>query len=254
MSGQPSSCSSPPSLTSLLLTESRTQPFALAFDGCIDVAGLIAVTASYLWPAEIWYRHEFEDWEQPASNQCTANQCLLHYAATGGVEEIPSIVWYGATCQDKALRIAAKSKQPLAARALLHAGAMAGGFEAGLLWALDRGGCGKLLLELSRIDGSDKLKNVMLYFRWMWANDEDFRWSYLTKDIRETLDTDEYLAGKEGVATRRLAEGSVVWRRCLTSEQKRALRQEFKAWVTDHLLEEAWSAERLKNYEAKGVE
>lgn len=90
----------------------------------------------------------------------------------------------------------------------------------------DKKSAGKKAAE----DPRDKVKNSMLYFRWAWANDEEFHSTYCTDDIQDALDGDDNLAKKKDAKERRLAEGTLVWKTHLTDEQKKDVRTLFNDW------------------------
>ncbi len=83
-------------------------------------------------------------------------------------------------------------------------------------------------------DAKSKVKNSMLYCRWAWANDEEFRNTYETPEIRASLDEDTTIAKKtSGSPDRLLAEGTAVWKQYLNEEQKAEIKSRFASWKSD---------------------
>ena len=80
-------------------------------------------------------------------------------------------------------------------------------------------------------DQADKIKNSMHYTRRMWANEEEFRTTYLTEAVQTEIDGDDKTTKHPAdTEARRLAEGSLFWRKCATDKQKSAIRDEFTRW------------------------
>ena len=83
-------------------------------------------------------------------------------------------------------------------------------------------------------DQDDKIKNSMLYTRRMWANEEEFRTKYLTEAVQTEIDGDDKTTKHPAdTEARRLAEGSLFWRKCATTQQKSAIRDEFTRWLEE---------------------
>lgn len=80
-------------------------------------------------------------------------------------------------------------------------------------------------------DDLDKVKNSMLFCRRMWELDADFRAEYTTADVEAAIQADEKCTKHaEGSKERLLAEGSLVWRTCLTDAQKKEIKDKFVRW------------------------
>lgn len=86
-------------------------------------------------------------------------------------------------------------------------------------------------------DARDKVKNAMLYARWAFANDEEFRTEYLTDDAQGVLDGQDFKTkvGEELY----LAQGQALWKSHWTPEQKEEIRQKYNAWTQDRTREAA---------------
>jgi len=89
----------------------------------------------------------------------------------------------------------------------------------------------------------DKIKNAMLYTRYMWSTDPAFRHKYgggedlvRKRQIKNIIDTDESVMKKEKEKApafeRGLAEGMVLWKVVLKDEKnlKDQITAEFKTW------------------------
>jgi len=80
-------------------------------------------------------------------------------------------------------------------------------------------------------DPDDRVVNSLLYTRRMWANEEEFRTTYLTEAVQTEIDGDDKTTKHPAdTEARRLAEGSLFWRKCATDKQKSAIRDEFTRW------------------------
>jgi hypothetical protein len=80
-------------------------------------------------------------------------------------------------------------------------------------------------------DPRDKVKNSMLYFRWAYANDEEFHNAYITDDITAALEADDNLAKKKDPTERLLAEATLIWKSHLDKPQKDEIRTLYNEWV-----------------------
>ena len=207
---------------------------------CVPVIDLCMIVGSFFSPVDIWLRSHLEGWQIPPTAFCTADKCLLYFAEYGGDMEIRLAITLGAVQLGRALRVAAKHNQQSAALLLLELGAMK--MHGHKLRAALSESCAKLGAELDAIVASyardnmdrDKVRNSMLYFRWSWANDANFRDVYITDDIQDALDNDEQLAQRKYSYERMLAEGSMVWKSHLTEKQQREVRllyHDWRAWT-----------------------
>ena len=80
-------------------------------------------------------------------------------------------------------------------------------------------------------DKYSKVKNAMLFCRIMWAESDDFRAKYQTDDYMTIINGVSTVTKKpEGSFERHLAEGTAIWRKCLTNKEKTAVRDEFGLW------------------------
>ena len=77
-------------------------------------------------------------------------------------------------------------------------------------------------------DPKDKVKNSMLYCRWAWANDEEFKKLYETKELRQTLDSAENIKKLSGIQKLQ-AEGREAWKQ-FDDKKKGEVRKKFKDW------------------------
>lgn len=87
-------------------------------------------------------------------------------------------------------------------------------------------------------DPRDKVKNSMLFFRYMFAQDDQFRTEYLTEEIEAAIDGDEGLAKKKDAHEKLLATGSLLWKDHLTPDQKDDVRKLYNEWAEARKKEE----------------
>ena len=65
----------------------------------------------------------------------------------------------------------------------------------------------------------------------MWADDEAFRAKYLSESVQTLIDCDDTTTKfTECTEKRWLAEGSLYWRKCATTQQKQEIRDEYTRW------------------------
>jgi hypothetical protein len=83
-------------------------------------------------------------------------------------------------------------------------------------------------------DKYDKVINAMLYCRRMFADSAEFRAKYTCAATTAGIEGDDKITKHpEGSEARHLAEGHLVWRKFLTSQQKKDIKDEFKRWQDD---------------------
>ena len=86
-------------------------------------------------------------------------------------------------------------------------------------------------LEPEEVDPYDKVKNVMLFTRRMWADDDKFRALYDSDTLQAAADGDSRLSAMaEGSEERRFAEGILFWRKFANNPQKTQIRKSFNEW------------------------
>ncbi len=77
-------------------------------------------------------------------------------------------------------------------------------------------------------DGYEKVSNSMQFCRRKYADDASFRDRYVTEEARGTLDADPSVTKfAPGSEDRLLAEGRILWAKCLTPEKKADIKREF---------------------------
>lgn len=83
-------------------------------------------------------------------------------------------------------------------------------------------------------DPTAKVKNSMLYFRFMWMNDEEFRGEWgpaLSEDLDGLFEAEASVTKKAaGSAERLSAEGNYLWKNVLSDDQKKHVKAAFDEW------------------------
>ena len=76
-----------------------------------------------------------------------------------------------------------------------------------------------------------KVKNSMMFCRIMWAEDKEFRDRYASNSNMIVIDSANSVTNKpKDSYVRQLAEGMILWRKCLTDKEKTVVRSEFHLW------------------------
>ena len=91
--------------------------------------------------------------------------------------------------------------------------------------------CGCHAAAAGEEDPYSKIKNAMLYCRRMWADCTEFREQYQTPNMAAEIEADNKVSKlPKGSEERCLAEGNLIWRKCLDGQQKTAIRHAFLWW------------------------
>lgn len=80
-------------------------------------------------------------------------------------------------------------------------------------------------------DDISKVKNSMLYFRWAFAYDASVREEYLTPEANTVLEGEDF-KNKTGADLYK-AQGAALWRKHLSDDDKKNIKQRFADWDAD---------------------
>lgn len=83
-------------------------------------------------------------------------------------------------------------------------------------------------------DPTSKVINSMLYFRYMWVNDAEFREEWgptLSEDLGALFESEVSITKKAaGTSERYSAEAQYLWKNVLADEQKKAIKSAYDEW------------------------
>jgi len=85
-------------------------------------------------------------------------------------------------------------------------------------------------------DPAAKVKNAMLFTRWEWANNPDFRARHTSEAAQAEFDKDPSATKHPAESEERLkAEGGIFWRKVASEPQKKEIRDAFGAWKEERM-------------------